>query len=81
MWGGPRDLDLISKMIAIGETIDGIVKKEEMRKAEGFKRGNQKKSCAELLSMPMVWAKNMTSYSIERSELNFLQSDGFECTC
>lgn len=80
MWGGPRDLDLVTKMLSINETIDGIIIKESMQKAEGFKRGNQKKSCAELLTMPMVWAKSVTPYGIDRNELEFLREDGFECT-
>ncbi len=80
MWGGPRDLDLISKLISIGETMNGIILKEKMKKAEGFKRGNQNKSCNELLTMPMIWSKDIAAYTIKQNKMEFIKEDGFECT-
>ncbi|WP_283608361.1 HsdM family class I SAM-dependent methyltransferase [Faecalispora anaeroviscerum] len=80
MWGGPRDLDLINKMISMNPTLDVFLQQEGMSKAEGFKRGNRKKSCPEFLTKPMVYAKSVTPFCMDQETLHSLNDDGFECT-
>lgn len=80
MWGGPRDLDLINKLNAMNPTLDTFIVDNNMKKAEGFKRGNRKKSCPEFLEFPMVYAKDMKPFNINQEDLEYLEDDGFECT-
>lgn len=80
MWGGPRDLDLISKMMSNNPTLFTLLQQKNMSCAEGFKRGNRKKSCQKFLSLPMAYAKDIRPFHISRGSLEYLVDDGFECT-
>lgn len=80
MWGSPRDLELVSKLRTKNITIDELTTSFSMSKAEGFKRGNRKKSCSDLLTPPFVPAKMLTPFDIDRKKLVVLDDDGFECT-
>ena len=80
MWGGPRDFDLISKIRTNGEPLESYLSMNGMFKAEGFKKGNKKKQCKELLLYPMVKTIDMSPYILDTEGLEKIEEDGFECT-
>lgn len=79
MWGGPRDLDLINK-ITVYPSLRSFADQNKMSYAEGFKKGNRKKTCTDFLDQPVVYAKNMLPYYVEKQTLSTIDEVKFECT-
>lgn len=79
MWGGPRDLELIDKLQSTYAPLNDFLEEHEMVSAEGFKRGNRKKTCRDFLGMPCLEAKSFVPfYSSENNEIKVDYTD-FEC--
>jgi len=80
MWGGPRDLDLINKISTAHPSLSSFADQNNLSYAEGFKKGNKKKTCTDFLNQPVVYAKNMLPYYIEEQTLSIIDEVQFECT-
>ncbi len=60
MWGGPRDMDLIHTIQAVGHPLREILDKNGMVHGEGYKKGNKKKRCDDFIGMPLLNVKTFS---------------------
>lgn len=79
MWGGPRDLELISKLQCLFPTLGVFVKENEMCSAEGFKRGNRTKQCKDFLGCAIINAKQFEPFYQKQEMLEKVDFTDFEC--
>lgn len=80
MWGAPRDLELIGKMQNTFLPMYSFIEKNDMRTAEGYKRGNKKRKCCDFLELPLIEAKRFQPYYASKSSLPRVTFTDFECT-
>ena len=77
MWGGPRDLQLISNL-------NNFLKLKELCEinhwvyGEGFKIGNRKDYVPELKELPFIDANNIERYTIDNDQLQPIEETHFE---
>ncbi len=78
MWGMPRDLELINKIDRFCP-LKMFLEKNGMSSAEGYKRGNRTKYCADFWGCPIVTAKNFKQFYQNESELGKVDFYDYEC--
>ncbi|WP_278581032.1 HsdM family class I SAM-dependent methyltransferase [Eubacterium callanderi] len=80
MWGAPRDLELIGKLQSTFPPMSYFLEENNMKTAEGFKRGNRKNICNDFVGLPLITAKNFKPYYISSDQLDVIDFEDFECT-
>ncbi|CAB1249401.1 N6_Mtase domain-containing protein [Ruminococcaceae bacterium BL-6] len=80
MWGGPRDMDLVHTLQASGTPLRKLLDENDMVYAEGYKKGNKKKTCDAFLGMPMLNAKTFSPGKHFPDALPKMTERKFECT-
>lgn len=80
MWGAPRDLELIGKMQNTFTPMSLFIEENNMKTAEGFKRGNKNHQCRDFLGLPLAEAKGFKPYYVSPDTLPLVDFDDFECT-
>ena len=78
MWGGPRDLELIDRMQSTFLSLDSFIKKNNMRSAEGFKRGDRSTICDDFIGFPIVEAKPFIPFYVDSEKLTTIDYNSFE---
>lgn len=78
MWGAPRDLELIGRIQNTFSPMSDFIKENHMITAEGFKRGNKKKTCYDFVGLPMVKASPFEPYYVAPDHLTKVDFTDFE---
>lgn len=78
MWGGPRDLELIDRLQSTYPTLADFLDKNQMKSAEGFKRGNRSKEYDKLVGFPFIDVKTFLPFYFEKSTLDNNLDNTFE---
>lgn len=79
MWGGPRDLGLVSKWRASFESMKRFLEENGMISAEGYKLGRRTKECGDFWGYPVITAKCIEAFYQEEEGLPKADFTNFEC--
>ncbi len=80
MWGGPRDMDLVHTMQSTGVPFRKLLDDNGMVYAEGYKKGNRKKTCDDFIGMPVLNARTFLPGKNLIDILPIMAERRLECT-